>query len=439
MAKRGTFLIIILLLSVSLVILTNFASAGFFSDFFGKITGRTVSSTCTDSDGGKDYYTGGTTRVGDTPETISEIWDACSGDTLAERYCNPDGTRGEENYPCPHKCYGYPSYCINDPGCGSSNLDSCKSETDCTSVGGKWCSYPSNYTCQPDSCPSSTPPATTTPTTSNQSTSSTTTSTTSNTTTTASTGANITQNTSSSIQNPATNATVKISSTNGTYEERTEGDIKIIAEKRKFTDEKGLEVEIETETKIEKDNSTIKEEERIFKDKFGNEVKIKAKIEIKADGTIVTDEDREFVNKDGKLVKIKIRIETDGGSIKIKREIEVEDIGIESDLEISEEFEDDEVKLKANLSNGNMQEIKIMPDRASQIALEKLGFNDFEIELKEVGKGKEIKAVYVAEGDKSGKLFGIFKIKFLLKTEIDSETGEIVNLDKPWWEFLVAQ
>lgn len=430
MKKR---IILILLVSISLVFLINFTSASWFSDTFNKITGKAV-TTCTDSDGGKDYYTGGITQVGESPETMSTLYDACTGNNLGERFCNPDGTRGEETYPCPYKCEGYPSYCINDPGCGSNSLDSCESETDCTSVGGKWCSYPTNYTCQPDSCPS-----TSTSTTSNGSTSTTSNTSTSSTSSTTSTPSTTSTTTSSAQQGTTTTSTGTSSSGKSSYEEKIEED-NIIEEKSKFIDEKGHEVEIKikTQTKIKEDGASIREEERRFKDKFGNEVKVNIKVEIKADGTLISDEDREFINEEGNLVKIRIKIESKDGGIRIKRVIEVEGAEIESDLEIAEEFEDGEVKLKANLSNGNKEDIKIMPDKASEIALEKLGFKGFEIELKEVGKGDNLKAVYVAEGNESGKFLGIFKVKLNLEAQIDAETGEVINFDRPWWAFLVT-
>ncbi len=502
MAKKRVFFLVILLVFLSLILMINFTSASWFSDTFGKITGRAVTVTCydtdphndiyvkgevtvfydgvretlvydecdsltpstikqpyclsdgtgystmssncarecrdgvcvtyedlgcTDSDNGKNYYAGGITKVGKSPETISTLYDSCSGNNLVEVYCNPDGTRGEETYACEYKCEGYPSYCVNDPGCGSSSLNSCKTGADCTSAGGKWCSYPSNYTCQPNSCPTST----TTTSTSN----------TSNTTTPSATTTNAAQSTTSSTQlSPAAKSTETGSSGTSSYEERNEEDEKIIEEKSKFIDEKGheIEIKIKTQTKIREDGTSIREEERIFKDKSGNEVKAKIRIEIRADGALITDEDREFVNNDGNLVKIRIKIESKDGSIKIKRVVEVEGAEIESDLEIAEEFEDDEIKLKANLSNGNKQDIKIMPDRASEIALEKLRIKNFTIELKEVGKDDDLKAVYVAEGNEGGKFLGIFKVKLKLEAQIDSETGEVINFDRPWWAFLVA-
>src|SRR3989344_6813496 len=80
-----------------------------------------------------------------------------------------------------------------------------------------------------------------------------------------------------------------------------------------------------------------------------------------------------------------------------------------------------------------------MPDEASEIALEKLKSKGFIIELKEVGEGDELRAVYIAKEDKEGRLLGLFKIKLKSEAQIDSETGEVISLEKQWWKFLVIK
>ena len=121
----------------------------------------------------------------------------------------------------------------------------------------------------------------------------------------------------------------------------------------------------------------------------------------------------------------------------LKRKIKIKGNEIESELKILEKFEDNEIKIKAELSNGNEQEIKIMPDEASEIALEKLNSKGFIIELKEVGEGDNLRAVYIAEEEKDGRLFGLFKITLKSEAQIDGETGEVISLEKQWWKFLV--
>jgi len=57
MGKKGVEVFICFIL---IVFLLSFVSAGWFGDFWAKITGKTTYSGCTDSDGGYDYYTKGT-------------------------------------------------------------------------------------------------------------------------------------------------------------------------------------------------------------------------------------------------------------------------------------------------------------------------------------------------------------------------------------------
>jgi hypothetical protein len=90
-----------------------------------------------------------------------------------------------------------------------------------------------------------------------------------------------------------------------------------------------------------------------------------------------------------------------------------------------------------NLSNGRKAEIKIMPETASARAIERLGELNFTVELKEVGKGNETRAVYELTGNKQGKFLGIFKIMAKVRAQVDAETGD-VKVIKPWWSFLAS-
>lgn len=91
-------------------------------------------------------------------------------------------------------------------------------------------------------------------------------------------------------------------------------------------------------------------------------------------------------------------------------------------------------KCYKNLSNGRNAEIKIMPETASQKAIERLGELGFSIVLKEVGNDK---VVYELTGNKEGKFLGIFKIMAKVQAQVDAETGD-VKVIKPWWAFLAS-
>ena len=68
-------------------------------------------TTCTDSDNGKNYFVKGTTtgpfRYHGTLEPVTTVTDSCLGDvynTLMENYCNSDGTRDWLQFMCPNGC-----------------------------------------------------------------------------------------------------------------------------------------------------------------------------------------------------------------------------------------------------------------------------------------------------------------------------------------------
>jgi hypothetical protein len=99
---------------------------------------------------------------------------------------------------------------------------------------------------------------------------------------------------------------------------------------------------------------------------------------------------------------------------------------------------DEERKCMKTLSNGRKAEIKIMPETASQRAIERLGELGFNITLKEVGKGDDAEAIYEATAEKQGKILGLFKVKGKVSAQIDAETGEVTKVKKPWWAFMAS-
>ena len=98
---------------------------------------------------------------------------------------------------------------------------------------------------------------------------------------------------------------------------------------------------------------------------------------------------------------------------------------------------EEEGKCMKTLSNSRKAEIKIMPETASEKAIEKLGDLGFNVTLKEVGKGDDAKVVYELTGEKQGKFLGIFKIMARVSAQVDAETGD-VKVIKPWWAFLAS-
>ncbi len=99
-------------------------------------------------------------------------------------------------------------------------------------------------------------------------------------------------------------------------------------------------------------------------------------------------------------------------------------------------------KLMVNFSNGKNAEIKIMPDTASQTALERLRLrncnlsDNCSLELKEVGNGNQTKIIYEMQAKKETKILWLFKTKMKIEAQVDAETGDVISTKKPWWSFL---
>ncbi len=119
----------------------------------------------------------------------------------------------------------------------------------------------------------------------------------------------------------------------------------------------------------------------------------------------------------------------------IKQKIKFRGIGVDTDLEV-EVLE--EGKARIRLSDGNYQDINVMPNTAFKIAVENLRSSNVNIRIEEYGD-EELAAIYVADADKTIKVLGIFETKHNLEVEIDIEDGKIKVEDKPWWWFLVEE
>ena len=102
-------------------------------------------------------------------------------------------------------------------------------------------------------------------------------------------------------------------------------------------------------------------------------------------------------------------------------------------------------ELRARLSNGRNAQIKIMPDTAFETALARLRLKvcnesrNCTIELKEAGEGNRTRAVYEARARKTFRLFGFIKNREEVRTIIDAETGEEIEVKRPWWAWMASE
>ncbi len=125
--------------------------------------------------------------------------------------------------------------------------------------------------------------------------------------------------------------------------------------------------------------------------------------------------------------------------------LEVGGISAECDCEMKQEKIQNKTKLYTQLSNGKNAEIKVMPNTASEKALEKLRLKvcseeqGCNIELKEVGSGEQTKLAYELKTQRQSRVFGLFKVKMQVQAQVNAENGEVIKVKKPWWAFLASE
>jgi hypothetical protein len=133
----------------------------------------------------------------------------------------------------------------------------------------------------------------------------------------------------------------------------------------------------------------------------------------------------------------------------VRNRIRIEEEGVfaecEDECNLTREREQNKTRLKVHLSNGRNAEVKIMPSAASEKALGALRLHNCveadgcTIELKEVGSGNETKPAYELERERPAKVLGLFRAKMKVRARVDAETGDVLDIKKPWWAFLASE
>ena len=144
-----------------------------------------------------------------------------------------------------------------------------------------------------------------------------------------------------------------------------------------------------------------------------------------------------------KTFQVKITNRTEDGIVREKFRYEIKGKNItvdaEDEIDLEENTAGSNYSLRARLRNGNHTNIRIMPDTASEIALERLRAKNFTIQFRERLHNNVPRVVYNIESNDDGRFLGIFKIRMRANAEVDPETGELLDVNKPWWAFMVAE
>jgi len=126
-------------------------------------------------------------------------------------------------------------------------------------------------------------------------------------------------------------------------------------------------------------------------------------------------------------------------------QLRVNNVSADCGLDLIQKQVQNKTGLETKLSNGRNAEIKVMPNTASEIALQRLRLkncNEEEgcsIELKEVGQGEQAKLAYEMKTQRQSKFFGLFRARMNIQAQVDAESGEIIRVKKPWWAFLASE
>ena len=125
-------------------------------------------------------------------------------------------------------------------------------------------------------------------------------------------------------------------------------------------------------------------------------------------------------------------------------ELRVNGVSAETNLSITAETDSaGRTRIKAMMENGQEREVMIMPDVASEVALEQVRSrvcstdNDCTLELKSVGRESEEKIQYEMELKQDSKIFGLFKKEMMVTVDVDAQTGES-RVHRPWWSFVAV-
>lgn len=147
-----------------------------------------------------------------------------------------------------------------------------------------------------------------------------------------------------------------------------------------------------------------------------------------------------------------IYVNSNGEKMQIQNEnqfrLQVGGVEALSNMQVGSEYDpvQNRTRLMTQLSNGKDAEIKVMPDTASEIALERLRLrvcsseNNCVIELKEVGKsGVERQLAYELKAQRRSRVLGLFPARMQVEAQVSAENGELIRTGKPWWAFLAVE
>jgi len=146
----------------------------------------------------------------------------------------------------------------------------------------------------------------------------------------------------------------------------------------------------------------------------------------------------EYVGENGQMIKLQTQTNN-------RVKVESGGVSAECECQMIQEKVQEKTKLYVKLSNGNEKEVKVMPNVASEKAIERLKVHacsqesGCSIELKEVGSGSSAKLAYEVKTQKKAKILGLFEGNLQVEAQVSAENGEVLKVKKSWWAFLATE
>jgi len=136
----------------------------------------------------------------------------------------------------------------------------------------------------------------------------------------------------------------------------------------------------------------------------------------------------------------RVMIENKENSISIEKNATDGSVTISRGGVISSVAKTDTLKVEGDKVSLSGSEVKIMPDMAVYSVNAELKGTPMikKVELKTTTEtnGQETKNSYEVTTTKEAKIFGLFKVSVPTVSSVDAQTGVVLSVDKPWWNFI---
>ncbi len=152
--------------------------------------------------------------------------------------------------------------------------------------------------------------------------------------------------------------------------------------------------------------------------------KIKERIKEK-DGEIERKIKGRFIDENGNVVKFERKIKVKNGNVEIETKLKIKGEGSNLSVEDSE---------------GKKHRVRVTPEKLKTLMLERLNADNVtNFSLEEIKHKNIPRVVYKINSEHPGRFLGIFKLAMKAETQVDTETGEVISINTPWWAFLVTE